>query len=703
MFKKTRIISFIFTCLWVNLSAQYYVWMIADPNPVCAGGTSSVYVLINGGPPDNLTRLHEQITRTITYTKSGGKEAAIVTTSENRSYIEKQTVFTSPVTYMLNDVTDTQNNSYVIVNRTVTVNIKAPPSITANNNGPVKIDSLLFLTGGPDGMVSYNWTGPNSFISSTQNPVISKSASKSMEGNYTLLVDAGKNCISKAVTNVKITPSFVANASNNGPVCEGSPLSLKGGPPGMKSYSWGGPNGFSSTEQSPTIGIYATTAMAGEYLLTVSNGIDVSKASRTGVIVYSPPVAKIFDTGPIYLGSSLILKGKPYGMKFYSWIGPNGFASTEQNAIVSDSATMDLAGIYFLTVSNGYCPPDTDAVLINIDKGIRRMINHDKLVSDSIINSLYTSVLASAFTDPLVQKENQMLPAVTSVDELSLILQNSLNSTDELYTFFRSISITGHEIINNNILKVTYDFKGKKRAAYAYVNLKNDNTMGFLIVPGSGQNQGYEIFNGEKGNYQKNILDLLNPFGNTYILIKLNHDVYAIHDGEYKLNFNSYINYFINEGGSYSARYIEDGLALMKFIKQQNRFSGISGLSQGGLAALIIALLSVPEYAIISSGYSVLMDKFDISAHNQIMIPGISNILNTNTLKKSIIKSNTKWLFTWGKQEPDIYGIEAYDSLMYKKFGQLPNIRYGMHNFGHMYPDSIITDFLLQNHCIRLN
>jgi hypothetical protein len=73
-------------------------------------------------------------------------------------------------------------------------------------------------------------------------------------------------------------------ASSNAPVSAGETIQLYGGPSGSgMSYSWTGPNGFSSLLQNPTIP-NATSAMAGNYILTVtsSNGCtDDASASVT--------------------------------------------------------------------------------------------------------------------------------------------------------------------------------------------------------------------------------------------------------------------------------------------------------------------------------------------------------------------------------------------------------------------------------------
>ena len=79
--------------------------------------------------------------------------------------------------------------------------------------------------------------------------------------------------------------------NNNGPLCEGSTLSLTAlqGPAGC-TYSWTGPNGFTSLLQNPVIP-NATTAMAGDYFLTIILLSDTSNAVSTTVFIYPIPTS----------------------------------------------------------------------------------------------------------------------------------------------------------------------------------------------------------------------------------------------------------------------------------------------------------------------------------------------------------------------------------------------------------------------------
>ena len=63
----------------------------------------------------------------------------------------------------------------------------AQPNATASSNSPVCTGSTINLTGGPNSMLSYLWTGPNGFTAGTQNASI-PNASSLNAGVYTLTV-----------------------------------------------------------------------------------------------------------------------------------------------------------------------------------------------------------------------------------------------------------------------------------------------------------------------------------------------------------------------------------------------------------------------------------------------------------------------------------------------------------------------------------
>jgi hypothetical protein len=198
-------------------------------------------------------------------------------------------------------------------------------------------------------MTAYSWTGPGNFTSSLQNPT-RDNATLAMAGNYTLTVTDANGCTGNASTNVVVNANPVATASSNSPVCEGTTISLTGGPDGMTSYSWTGPNGFSSALQSPTI-TNATLAMAGAYTLTVIDANGCTDNANTNLVVNAKPVATASSNSPICEGDTISLTGGPDGMTGYSWIGPGNFTSSLQDPTIGN-ATLAMANTYTLTVTD---------------------------------------------------------------------------------------------------------------------------------------------------------------------------------------------------------------------------------------------------------------------------------------------------------------------------------------------------------------
>jgi len=78
----------------------------------------------------------------------------------------------------------------------------------------------------------------------------------------------------------------ITSATSNGPICAGSALNLSAAATGDATitYSWSGPNGFSSALQNPSIAA-ATVAATGTYTVTASNGCAPDATSTVNVVV----------------------------------------------------------------------------------------------------------------------------------------------------------------------------------------------------------------------------------------------------------------------------------------------------------------------------------------------------------------------------------------------------------------------------------
>jgi hypothetical protein len=106
--------------------------------------------------------------------------------------------------------------------------------------------------------------------------------------------------------------AVTATATNDGPVCSGGDIQLTGGAGGL-SYSWSGPNGYTSTSQSPLVS-GVTASEAGTYTLTVVDGTFTNTASTTVVVNALPTVTFEVVTAVVEGAAAFSLsQGSPAG------------------------------------------------------------------------------------------------------------------------------------------------------------------------------------------------------------------------------------------------------------------------------------------------------------------------------------------------------------------------------------------------------
>jgi uncharacterized repeat protein (TIGR01451 family) len=310
-------------------------------SPVCEGAT----IQLTGGP-DGMT--------TYSWTGPGGW----TNSAQNATRPNATPAMAGNYTLTVTDSNGCSDDE------TTDVTVNAKPSATASSNSPLCEGATIQLTGGPDGMTTYSWTGPGGWTSGAQNAT-RPNATPAMAGNYTLTVTDNNGCSDDGTTDVTVNAKPTATASSNSPVCEGATIALTGGPGGMTSYNWTGPNSFSSSLQSPTIP-NATLAMAGTYYLTVTDGGCTSDPASMNVVVNAKPTATASSNSPVCEGATIQLTGGPDGMTTYSWTGPGGWTSSAQNA-TRPNATPAMAGNYTLTVtdSNGCSDDGTADVTVN--------------------------------------------------------------------------------------------------------------------------------------------------------------------------------------------------------------------------------------------------------------------------------------------------------------------------------------------------
>ncbi|HQQ94616.1 MAG TPA: hypothetical protein PLQ93_08690, partial [Bacteroidia bacterium] len=226
---------------------------------------------------------------------------------------------------------------------TALVNITAAPAISITASNPKCLGGTLHLSG--FGGTNYIWQGPNGFYSTLQNPSLS-ALSFSNTGTWSLTAITGP-CTLTTALNIQVNPLPQPYASYNTPLCELNNLMLSVSP--AQSYTWSGPQGFSSNSQNPTLSS-VSFSNAGQYSVNVTDVNGCTGDTLVNVNVLSNPI-------PIATGATVCLGGNvnlsASGGVSYLWNGPNSFLSSNQN-IFLQGVTAGQTGNYtvLITASN---------------------------------------------------------------------------------------------------------------------------------------------------------------------------------------------------------------------------------------------------------------------------------------------------------------------------------------------------------------
>jgi gliding motility-associated-like protein len=262
------------------------------------------------------------------------------------------------------------------VGATFTITITINPAMNPNavvtnstcfgiNNGSITTNTtggIPFTTGVP---YTIQWTGPNGFSSSNAN------ISNLVPGTYNLsITDAGGCPIANSYTITEPSDIVLSTDSNTNITCFGSnngsiAISVIGGT-GAYSYSWTQNNiPYATTEDISNLS-------PATYVVTVSDANNCGPKTATFVIT-EPPLLQVnlvsqtnincygFATGAI---NSSVIGGTPIEITpgvfdyNYSWTGPNGYTSSNQN--ISNL----IAGNYNLTVTDAQGCVDTLSVTL---------------------------------------------------------------------------------------------------------------------------------------------------------------------------------------------------------------------------------------------------------------------------------------------------------------------------------------------------
>ncbi|TSJ42460.1 PKD domain-containing protein [Fluviicola chungangensis] len=204
------------------------------------------------------------------------------------------------------------------------------------------------------GAANYSWS-PSTGLSSATGATVT--ANPTVTTTYTVTGSTG-TCANTATMTVTVNPVPTVNATNNGPLCEGSTLQLQATSLPGASYSWSGPNGFSANTQNASTP--ATLNAAGTYTVNTSlNGC--TSSATTNVVVNSGQIPVIAAAGPFCeTAPNSILSASIAGG---TWSG-NGII----NATTGEFSPLQAgAGVHSISysVTGGCAIPGTATITVN--------------------------------------------------------------------------------------------------------------------------------------------------------------------------------------------------------------------------------------------------------------------------------------------------------------------------------------------------
>jgi hypothetical protein len=334
----------------------------------------------------------------------------------------KNPVVSTIGTYTLT-VTNPVNGCSSLASTIVTQNVIAPTaSAIVGGTLTCSLTSVILAGSSNTTGVNYSWSGPSSFSSTLPNPAVNN------PGTYTLTVtDPSNGCSSTTTASVaqNITPPG-ATAAGGTLTCSSTSIALTGSSnTSGVTYSWAGPNSFTSTLQNPVV------SAVGSYVLTTINPINSCSSISTTTVIQNINAPGATATGGTLTctRASLVLAGSSSTSGvIYSWTGPSGFTSSQQNPSVS------AVGTYTLTVTypvNGCSSTTTTSVTLDtIAPGATANVSGPLGCTNpsvALSGNSGTSGVTYAWTGPGSFTSTSQNPLVSDPGSYTLVTSNSTN------------------------------------------------------------------------------------------------------------------------------------------------------------------------------------------------------------------------------------------------------------------------------------
>lgn len=295
-------------------------------------------------------------------------------------------------------------------------------------------------------------------------------------------------------------------------------------------------------------------------------------------------------------------------------------------------------------------------------------------------------------------------PPMRSLEDIKTVNDRILVDVDDFESAYDNLSIRGVTKLrvgkSSTILRVDFELSGKTYNGYAYIidptwHPSRHKPVGTLLIPGTGLNMSTQMLRHDPVLGGQTWLPAFERSDNDlFLFIKPNEDALAFHNSKLKLSTVVINNYHLNRGGSYTASYIIQSLAVTKYLASLYPTLVVGGLSQGGGATVLNAIQSKPHLAVVASGYSALADDIEVSDFEQLVIPGFWRSHTAKDIARKIASIRTQFLFTYGRKDTPLYRWDGENGYTCRLLSADPGVTCKVHDGPHDFPVAQVQAFL---------
>lgn len=265
----------------------------------------------------------------------------------------------------------------------LTINVYPPPDLVLAENTSACIGQPVQLRA--SGADTYLWTGPNSFTSTENSPVVTQSADPGYDGVYKLMVTKN-NCPFFTSTTVKVFIAASVQPMTDMQVCEGDAVQLSVQSANATHFKWEPADGLDHDDIPNPVARPSATI---RYTVTVSNDgcATLKPTSSLMVTVLKRPKADAGNPLRMFEGQTVKLSGTAVGDHVSYYWTPSDYLDNPASLAPVCSSPNDIT--YTLHVVSGVgCGEATSSVFIRVYK-LLTVVNSFSPNNDGINDTWY--------------------------------------------------------------------------------------------------------------------------------------------------------------------------------------------------------------------------------------------------------------------------------------------------------------------------